>query len=396
MTDAVLWFGVEEYQTRLDKVRAAMVRHGLDRLIVHDPANMAWLTGYDGWSFYTPQCVIVAHEGDPVWFGRGIDANGARRTVYMDEACITSYSDDYVMNPPRHAHEVLCREVLPARGWAQGVIGVEMDNYYFSALAWQSLRDGLPQVRWVDATGLVNWCRAVKSPQELSYMRVAARIVESMHRHILERIEPGLPKNQLVGELYQVACAGVDGLHGDYPSIVPMLPSGIDASAPHLTWDSRPFLPHEGTFFEIAGCHKRYHCPLARTVYLGEPPEHFRRGEEALIHALDAGLAAARPGNTCADIAHALNTTLRRYGFDRGDNRCGYALGLSYPPDWGERTMSLRGSDTTPLEPGMTFHFMPGLWLDAWGIEMTETILITEHGVETLCDYPRQLFVKPL
>ena len=42
----------------------------------------------------------------------------------------------------------------------------------------------------------------------------------------------------------------------------------------------------------------------------------------------------------------------------------------------------------------MTFHFMPGLWLDDWGLETTESILITDSGVETLCDYPRQLFVK--
>lgn len=102
----------------------------------------------------------------------------------------------------------------------------------------------------------------------------------------------------------------------------------------------------------------------------------------------------AKPGNTCGDIARELNSTLRRYGYDRGDNRCGYPIGLSYPPDWGERTMSLRESDTTVLQPGMTFHFMPGLWLDDWGLETTESILITESGVETLCDFPRQLFVK--
>ena len=48
----------------------------------------------------------------------------------------------------------------------------------------------------------------------------------------------------------------------------------------------------------------------------------------------------------------------------------------------------------TVLQPGMTFHFMPGLWMDDWGLEITESILITETGVETLCNVPRQLFVK--
>src|SRR5690606_2314542 len=107
------------------------------------------------------------------------------------------------------------------------------------------------------------------------------------------------------------------------------------------TWDERPFNHNEGTFFEIAGCHKRYHCPLSRTIFLGQPSDDFLRGEEALNAALEAGLAAAKPGNRCADIADALNATLAEYGFDREGARCGYPIGLSYPPDWGERTMSL-------------------------------------------------------
>ena len=76
--------------------------------------------------------------------------------------------------------------------------------------------------------------------------------------------------------------------------------------------------------------------------------------------------------------------------------RCGYPIGLSYPPDWGERTISLRAEDETELRPGMTFHFMPGLWMENWGLEITESILIRDVGpAECLCDRPRQMFVKP-
>ncbi len=56
--------------------------------------------------------------------------------------------------------------------------------------------------------------------------------------------------------------------------------------------------------------------------------------------------------------------------------------------------MSLRPSDQTILREGMTFHFMPGLWMKDWGIETTESIIITQEGAQTLCDLPRQLFVK--
>ena len=395
MSDVRLHFSVQEFAERLAKVRAAMAEREIDTLVVHDPSNMAWLTGYDGWSFYTPQAVIVGAAGEPLWYGRAMDANGARRTVYLQPENILSYPDHYVMNPPRHAMEHLGSETLAERGWHTGTVGVEMDNYYFSATAFLALQSNLPDAKLVDATGLVNWCRARKSAQEISYMRIAARIAENMHRAAFEMIEPGLPKNLVVAEIYKVAIQGHEGEFGDYPAIVPMLPSGADASAPHLTWDERPFNNNEGTFLELAGCHKRYHCPLSRSIYLGTPSDDFRRAEAALIDGLEAGLAVAKPGNRCSDLANTLNKTLADHGFDRGGARCGYPIGLSYPPDWGERTMSLRDTDMTLLEPGMTFHFMPGLWMDDWGIETTESILITETGAETLCDYPRHLFVKP-
>jgi len=327
------------------------------------------------------------------------DSNGALRTCWLDPDNITYYPDYYVQNPDMHPMEYLAQSIMPERGWDRGVVGMEMDNYYFSAKAYQSLLKELPHARFADANALVNWCRAIKSPQEIEYMRVAARIVECMHSRILEVIEPGLAKSKLVSEIYRVGTEGwTDGqgtvFGGDYPAIVPLLPTGSDAAAPHLTWDDTPFRKGEGTFFEIAGCYKRYHAPLSRTVFLGTPPKEFVRGESALLEGIENGLAVAKPGNRCADIAMALGAAMDKYGFDRGGARCGYPIGISYPPDWGERTMSLRPSDETILEPGMTFHFMPGMWMDDWGLEITESILITENGAEPLADFPRQLFVK--
>ncbi len=393
MNDIALPFERGEYALRLQKTRAAMAARGIDVLLVSDPSNMAWLTGYDGWSFYVHQCVLVAHEGEPLWFGRGQDANGAKRTVYMADDNIASYPDHYVQSPQRHPMEYLCREIMGERGWQRSRIGVEMDNYYFSAAAYAALQKNLPEASWVDATALVNWQRAVKSEQEIAYMRVAARIVEHMHRHILDVIEPGMRKNDLVAQIYTAGIEGVDGHGGDYPAIVPLLPSGKDAAAPHLTWDDSPIKGNTGTFFEIAGCYKRYHCPQSRTIYLGHPPKHFIDAEKAVVEGIAAGLEMAKPGNTCQDVANALFGTLAQYGIEKAE-RCGYAIGASYPPDWGERTMSLRPGDDTVLEAGMTFHFIPALWQKDWGLEITESILITPTGAETFCQTPRKLFVK--
>ncbi len=392
MVTPTLHFTQAEYDTRLAKTRAEMDHRGIELLIVTDPSNMAWLTGYDGWSFYVHQCVLVGLDGAPVWFGRGQDANGAKRTCYMSHENIVGYPDHFVQSTERHPMDRL-NELIEDRGAARAAIGVEMDNYYFSAAAFAALQRGLPNASFRDATGLVNWQRAVKSAQELTYMRTAARIVENMHARIVEVIEPGMPKNALVAEIYDAGIRGADGHGGDYPAIVPLLPSGEDGAAPHLTWDDRPMRAGEGTFFEIAGCYKRYHCPLSRTVFLGKPTQKFLDGEKAVLEGMEAGLAAARPGNTCEDIAKAFFAVLASHGIEK-DNRTGYSIGLSYPPDWGERTMSLRAGDTTVLETNMTFHFMTGLWLDDWGLEITESIVIADGAPEMLADVPRKLFVK--
>ena len=252
----------------------------------------------------------------------------------------------------------------------------------------------MPTLDLQDATALVNWQRTVKSAAEILFMRKAAQISEKIVDGLVERVEPGIPKNQIVAEIYRDAITGVEGAWGDYPAIVPLLPSGSDAAAPHLTWDGRPFATGEATFFEISGCYRRYHAPFCRTIFLGRPPDHLRKAESALVEGLEAGLDAARAGNRACDIANALAAPLERAGIERGA-RCGYPIGLSYPPDWGERTISLRAEDETVLEAGMTFHFMPGLWMEDWGLEITESILIRESGsAEPLCDRPRELIVK--
>ncbi len=390
----VLNFDRDEYARRIAKTRLSMQAKGVELIIVSDPSNMAWLTGYDGWSFYVHQCVLLGLEGEPVWYGRGQDANGAKLTAFMSHDNIIGYPDHYVQSTERHAMDYLS-ERINERGWGKAKIGVEMDNYWFSAAAFASLLKHLPNAQFSDTTGLVNWQRAVKSPQELDYMRKAARIVERMHQRIFDKVEPGIRKCDLVADIYDAALRYDDaiGVGGDYPAIVPLLPSGEDASAPHLTWDDQPMKTGEGTFFEIAGVYRRYHCPLSRSVFLGKPSKTFLDAEKAVLEGMDAGLEVAKAGNLCEDIANAFYTVLKKHGIEK-NNRAGYPIGISYPPDWGERTMSLRPGDKTVMEENMTFHFMTGLWMDDWGFEITESIVIGEKGPECLANVPRKLLIK--
>ena len=384
-------FEAAEYDARLERVRERMLQAGLGCLIATDPANMHYLTGYDGWSFYTPQCVVVPLEGDVRLFTRQMDANGARLTTFLGDDAILGFPDDYVQQRDRHPMDWIADQLAGVLDGAP--VGLEMDSYFFTPRAYEALRARAPRVEFTDAHELVNWVRAVKSDAELELMRSAARIAERVMRAGIDAVEPGVRQCDAVAAIYDAQVRGTAEMGGDYPAIVPMLPTGAGTSTPHLTWSDEPFADGEATILELAGCRRRYHCPIARTVFLGEPPRKLATTAEVTVEGLQAALDAVRPGVACEEIEAAWRRHIARHGLEKS-SRIGYSVGLGYPPDWGEHTMSLRPGDTTPLEAGMAFHMICGMWMDDWGFEASETFVVTESGAECLCSFPRELTVK--
>jgi ectoine hydrolase len=382
-----------EYLERLHRTWERMAARGIEVLLVTDPANMNYLSGYDGWSFYVHQLLIVALDQDqPIWIGRAQDARAAHVTTWLDPAQIVGYPDDYVQSTERHPMDFVA-DRLKAKGWGRRAIAVEMDNYYFSAACLGALRKGLPDARFADGTGLVNWVRTVKSAPEIALMRQAARIVERVMAVAIEAVRPGVRQCDAVARIYQAQIEGTAEFGGDYPAIAPLLPTGTGTSTPHLTWTDQPFRTGEATILELAGCRLRYHCPMARTVQLGPPPGRLADASQVVVEGLNAAIDAIRPGVTCEMVEAAWRQVIARHGIVK-DSRIGYATGLAYPPDWGERTVSLRPGDRTELRPDMTLHVIPGIWQDDWGIEISECVRVTDTGAEPFCSFPRQLFVE--
>lgn len=126
-------FGTAEYKTRILKTKEKMATEGIEVLLITDPANMNYLSGYDGWSFYVHQMlVIIIDEDQPIWIGRGQDANGAKVTTWLYHENIIPYPDDYVQSDTKHPMDFVA-EILKQIGQQNRSIGVEMDNYYFTA-----------------------------------------------------------------------------------------------------------------------------------------------------------------------------------------------------------------------------------------------------------------------
>ncbi len=112
-----------------------------------------------------------------------------------------------------------------------------------------------------------------------------------------------------------------------------------------------------------------------------------------VINGLNTTLDFIKPGVTAEEVELRWRKCLEGTGVEK-PSRVGYAFGLNYVPDWGEHTVSLRPGDKTVLKPGMTIHFMPGIWLREFGFECSEPFVVTENGCEKLIDFPEELFVR--
>jgi len=385
-------FELDEYEARLARVRAGMARRGMDLLIVTDIANQHYLTAYDGWSFYTPQIVVVPMTDDPYWVGRAMDAAGGRLTVWMKPDHVIGFPEDYVQQANRHQMDWMASWIA-GKGWGNARIGIELESYYYSPKAHARLVDQLPNAKFLDADLVVNWLRAKKSPAEIAYMRRGARLVEQAMRTAYDAIAPGVRECDAIAKIYAAQVSGQSDFAGDITSLPPTILAGENASAPHLMWGDRRFGVNETVALELAGACRRYHAGLARTMQLGKPPKAVTNTAAAVLEGMEAVLDTMKPGVAAETVHGAWNKVIGRYGLTK-ESRIGYAIGIGYPPDWGEHTISLRPGDRTMLEPDHTVHCILGMWMENWGLEVSETILVTETGAECLTNFPRELFVR--
>ena len=386
-------FTPEEFRSRMSRVQTAMADQELDLLVITDPCNLYYLSGYDAWSFYVDQALLVPPDGDPVWVGREMDQPAAAATTWLHPTHLVPYPDSLVQASDCHPMEFVADEIA-RRGWARGHIGLELDGYFFSPRARDVLASQLTdEAQLEDASDVVRWLRAVKSPAELAYLSEAAQIVEAAMNKAIDLVREGARQSAIVAEVYREQIRGVGGVGGQYTSTPPLMPTGRRTAAPHLSWTDNDLRAGEPTTIELVASRHRYHTPLARTVFLGEPTSEYLRTAEAAVEVLTETLDQVKPGMTSDDTARIWHEGAGSRGISKS-SRLGYSFGIAYPPTFGERTLSIRRGDSTVLEENMTLHLIPGIWSDDWGLVISEPILITAEGATPLCSVPRRLIIK--
>ncbi len=387
-------FEKDEYIYRLNRTKDRMEKAGLEVLVVCDPANINYLTGYDAHSYYVDQAVVVTLEADePLWISRKMDIACARFTSWLSPENLIGYPEDLIQTPIKHPMQFIAG-VMKEKGLGKKSIGLELEAPHFTPRAYEELKTSLPEARFTDSRLLVSWVRCVKSSAEIALMKKAGKVAEKVMETAINAINVDIRECDVAAAILAAQASGTPDYYGDTPSHLPYMGVGAKASAPHLTWTGDRFQAETNINLELAGCVRRYHSPLSRTLYLGKnPPEKLTDTAKWTIDGLCAELEAIKPGVTCEEVDQAWRKAIAHTGINK-DSRSGYSIGINYSPDWGEHTCCMRPGDRTVLVPNMAFHIITGIWMEDRGFEISEAIYVTETGYEAFANFPRKLFIK--
>ena len=257
----------------------------------------------------------------------------------------------------------------------------------------------LPSATLVDCAGLVEEGRVIKSPQEIEYMRQAARTAEAGIRAGIDACRVGVTENDVAAEIHRAQIiAG-----SEYTGLPIFIRTGARDAMTHATWYRNTLESGDSVTIEMPGCINRYHAAMYRQIYLGEPPELLLRAREAGKEILQKAKDAIRPGVPAGEIHKLVQDNLLEATGPASirNSRTAYSIGIAFAPDWGEgHILSMTDGEKRPLQAGMTFHLLAG-HVSLQGMEkvkravLSDTILVTENGCETLTGgVEHKLFVK--
>jgi Xaa-Pro dipeptidase len=378
-------FPPSEFNARIDKVRDAMSRQGIDALLVTSPENIYYLIGLNHQGYFSFTLVLLPLDGHPLLVARAMEH--ATLSAQAPSCEHVAYDDDD--DPADVVAAVIERSTA-----SSAILGLERGGMFFPLGVAERIRELVSDRSWTDASGIVENVRTVKSALEISLIRRAAEISDSAVRAGVESAGTGRTERMVAAAIYHEMV-----LNGsEHPGFAPFIRSTDILHHEHVTWRDRSLRQESGLIMELSASVYRYHAPLTRMVYVGKVPPGVEQAAQAAMAGLSAIEATLRPGAMSGDVyaawSHAVHGELGRR-LDR--HHCGYMVGIGFPPSWvgGSRVTGIRRDGKLELLPGMVFHVQSWM-LGTHPAEycVSDTALVTREGCELLTLFTREPIVR--
>ena len=376
-------FSSEEFAARRACAQEAVAAAGLDWMILFHPVSIRWLTGSDAKSYQEFQCLLLpAGTGPLVVLTRQGEVNEYRDDALVDE--LHGWGGGEPGDPIAAFADLVHRY-----GVTGTRVGMEVPGFYLHPLHYGRVKSVLGDSLVAEPTNLVHDLSLVKSPQELAYIREAARRADLAMDRFSGAVAEGRSELELAGEVYHALLTAGSGLAASPINLV----TGERSCFSHGAPTERRLRRGDYGNIEYGATCRRYTATIGRQFSMGPATPRMRELYELVRGASDALLRELRCGVPAVMPHEAAKRVIAEAGLDAGRvHLSGYGLAPGSPPTWAE-PLFLFGGSTSVLKAGMVVTVEPPVFLgdEKLGARLIDNVLITPTGYELLTGFARDL-----
>lgn len=378
-----------EFTQRCQRIQNRMKAAGLDALLATSPTNVWYVTGF--WEFIAirMESVLVPTEGDCTFMVSKNEHEYAEKTSWIDD--VRYYTEFPEAGHHQNPYDLL-KEVIDDKKLNHAVIGIEE-----GALAlkdFRKLQELLPNVKFVDASGILSDSRTIKSAYEIDLLRKSGRVAVAGWNASLNIAKPGLREYEVAQAARMAATEMAASLfdagdvnHSPLTDGVQLIQSGQRSSISHGR--GSPNRLRRGDMVAMCFCmtnqFKGYRVGFSRNFALGAATDEMHLVYDLLYKAQQDVLQLVKPGVLASDLDRFVREMIYDAGYgEHIEHRLGRGVGLDIAeaPD-------LKEGDDTPLAAGMCLSIEPAIYItDKWGVQIEDSIVVTETGFEYLTVAP--------
>lgn len=363
-----------DWARRLQRAARILSDRHLDGLVVSNPQNVRYLTGFtgsSGWVFVTPASSHFLTDGRYT--------NFVRKSMVADQM---SRLDLEVVSAGYD--EALAAIVL---GQSARRVGFEAGTVTVAGLReWQRLT---PSVEWEATDDVVEGLRLIKDEIEIACFRSGAERLGDVVADLRQLVRADRTERQVAHAIDEALReAGFER-----PAFETIVASGPNSAYPHARPTDRRLADGDAVVLDFGGVFDGYCVDLTRMAAVGHVDARVRSLFEAVHEAQRAALETVRAGVTSASVDRAARSQLENRGLGPAfSHGTGHGLGLDVHE--APRISRAESGHVTTLAPGMVFTVEPGAYVDGLGgVRLEDDVLVTADGCEVLTTYPRDLLV---
>lgn len=349
---------------RLTKLRSVMEAEGLEALLITNPVNRRYISGFTGTSAY-----IVVTADSALLF------TDFRYMTQANEQAPSFKVIEHGVKALASIGEALREAGIRKLGFEQN------DVSYGSFLMYgQDLGDA---IALIPTGGLVERLRRIKDERELAVLRQAVAVSDAAFEHMLTFLKPGLPELEVALELETfMRKQGAKG--SSFDTIVA---SGERSALPHGVASERRIGSNEFVKMDYGALYQGYCSDITRTVVMGEPTPKHREIYDIVLEANLAAIAGLRAGMTGREGDALARSVIEKYGYgDKFGHGTGHAVGMDI-----HESPRLSKTEDAVLEPGMVVTVEPGIYLPGFGgVRIEDMVVVTETGCEVITRSTKQ------